>query len=180
MEFTTFDLLANESRLEDQGEVEATELEPAEIGENRAIEVNKRRGRPKLVRTSEKRRPRKVYPAQYVQPEEEGGVHREEEEEEEEDEEHRNESDEEHHETNLVVDELIGPTQKWKEAMIAEFESLQGSGYWVQMGFANKIQSRWKRRTKKSTTSCKMLQSTTGYKFSRNFFSSCKTKLYVS
>ena len=55
---TTFDLLTNESRLEDQGEVEAIEPEPAEIGENRAIEVKRRRGRPKLVRTGEKGRPR--------------------------------------------------------------------------------------------------------------------------
>ena len=55
---TTFDLLTNESRLEDQGEVKAIEPEPAEIGENRAIEVKRRRGRPKLVRTGEKGRPR--------------------------------------------------------------------------------------------------------------------------
>ena len=46
-EFTTFDLLANESRLDDQGEVEAIETEPVEIGENRAIEVKRERGRPK-------------------------------------------------------------------------------------------------------------------------------------
>ena len=73
-------------------------------------------------------RPRKVYPAQYVQPEEKG-------------EKHRTKSDGEDHEINLVVDELIGPTwekamtgpyaQEWEEAMIAEFESIQGSGAWV-------------------------------------------------
>ena len=123
--------------MEDQGEVEDIGPEPADIGENRAIEDKRGRRGPKLARTGEKGRPRKVYPAQCVQPEEEGGVHGKEEE----DEEHRDESDEEHHETNLVVDELISPTwekvvtgpyaQEWNEAMIAEFVSLQGSGAWV-------------------------------------------------
>ena len=106
-EFTTFDLLANESRLEDQGEVEDIEHEPAEIGESRAIEAKRGRGHPKLVRSGEKGRPRKVYPAQYVQPEEEGRVHRE------------GEDEERRDETNLVLDELIGPA--WKKAVTSRY-----------------------------------------------------------